>query len=277
VQGQIGEGLEEIKSVMESVLESVKKNVGVSAAAVGGGGDGERKKKKRKTSPSPEDETASTGVITITGGEQLSLLSRYAKLYVSSSSKLLTNTLPTQLLESLKEENRSLLGEVAIPLVEFGLEGGEREREMVLGAGLRLVGGLRDVLGEEEMDQVVAGTEGRLKKLGGMLGESKVGGEVKLEIVSLDPSSFRFVLLFDADFRPRLRPVRLDSSSTLFSSPTRRYPTPPTQTCSTKFSACSRRLEPEMMRLGVDGSATWREVDRRRWLDLLWQWRCGRC
>ena len=235
MQGQIGEGLEEIKSVMKSVLEGLTVGEAVGGEA---GGDGERKKKKRKTSPSPEDGTASPGLIT--GGERLSLLSRYAKLYVSSSSKLLTNTLPTQLLDSLKEENRSLLIEVVIPLVEFGLGGGvgEREREMVLGAGLRLVGGLRDVLGEEEMDQVVAGTEERLKKLGRMLGESKVGGEVKLEIVSRPAlTSSRSILRFGPSMLTAVlvswlagRYRRPDFSSTISLSPAR--PTSITQTCS---------------------------------------------
>lgn len=171
---------------MKAVLEAVKTT----------GGDeednGARRKKKRKVSlPAPGESTE----VVMSGGEKLSLLSRYARLFVVSSSKLLTNTLPTQLLESLKDENRSLLTEIALPLVEFGLGGaGGEEREMVLASGLRLVGGLREVLGEGETDQVVNGVEGRLGKLGGVLVESKIGGEVKLEIVSLillRPSSSR--------------------------------------------------------------------------------------
>lgn len=176
VQGQIGEGLEEIKSAMSTLLEAARNE--------GGDDSGEgRKKKKRRVSEgasvaAEDDAGASSG----TAGGKLSLLSRLAKVYVTSSATLVTNNLPTQLIETLQAEHKALLSEVAIPLVEFGLgeegAGGSAGRELVLAAGLRLARSLRDVLSEE-----VVGADWP-SKLGATLSDSKVGGEVKLEIVS---------------------------------------------------------------------------------------------
>ena len=215
VQGQIGEGLEMIKSAMTSLLEAARNEGGDDAG-------GDRKKKKRRVSEGASiaiegDASDSTG----TAGGKLSLLSRLAKVYVTSSAALVTNNLPTQLIETLESEHKALLEEVAIPLVEFGLgeegAGGALGRELVLSAGLRLAGSLRDVLSEE-----VVGADWQTK-LGAKLADTKVGGEVKLEIVSRQPGSDIFPALRLTSYRLRYPQTRillftlLAPSSTAFS------------------------------------------------------------
>lgn len=174
VQGQIAESLEELKEVFNLAISDVQKSLAGSSVPTTGDDDGERKKKKRKT------KSTSSGPAT-SAAATLSLLSRIARVYLSSASNLLTTNLPSTLLSSLTALYQQVLDDVAKPLVALGIESSSTwAGEMVLVSGLRLWTASQPVLGSEynRFDETV------VAQLGRMSAEKATGGEAAYEVVN---------------------------------------------------------------------------------------------
>lgn len=176
VQGQIAEGLEELKEVFATAIAEATAAMTADTADATADADGERKKKRRKTK-----KASSAGATA--AAATLSLLSRLARTCLSSAANLLTNNLPSALLAGLTNLYQQLLDEIARPLISLGLVSSTTwAGEMILVSGIRLWSALKPVIAERE-NEIPADVVGRL----GLLAADKAtGGEAVYEIVSPD-------------------------------------------------------------------------------------------
>ena len=175
VQGQIADGLEELKEVFTSAIAEMTRALAAGSADAAAEVDGERKKKRRKTKTASSTEATATAVT-------LSLLSRLARNFLLAAANLLTTNLPSALLAGLIGLYQQILDEVAQPLISLGLDSSASwAGEMILVSGLRLWSALKAVVDRVE-NEISADDVGRLGRLAF---DKATGGEAAYEIVSL--------------------------------------------------------------------------------------------
>lgn len=182
VQSQLTRGLSILRIALKSTFNLLISFPNMAASpAVKDATAGEHKKKKRKvasdflnSAPIGQGQPSLSPV----HATVLALLSRLTSVYAGSAATLLTGNLPSALLAEFEAEYKALFEDVARPLVDCGLEGdaGERERDLVLGAGLRIWSGLKEALGV----QIEAAW---VERLGARLSGGKLGGEATVEVV----------------------------------------------------------------------------------------------
>lgn len=181
VQGQIAEGLEELKEVFRTAIADARTALAAAPPAPeAANDDGERKKKKRKTKPTSCGPATAAAVA-------LSLLSRLARTFLLSAANLLTTNLPTALLASLTGLYQDILDDVARPLISLGLDSAsDWAGEMILVSGLRVWSSVKAVVDSPENDL----DEGVVGRLGKIAADKSTGGEAVYEVVSRPHRSF---------------------------------------------------------------------------------------
>jgi hypothetical protein len=202
VQGQIAEGLEELKEVFTLAMAEATAALAAKAADASAEVDGERKKKRRKT------KTASSAESTAAAAT-LSLLSRLARTYLLAAANLLTTNLPSALLAGLTDLYQQILDEIARPLISLGSNSSASwAGEMILVCGLRLWSALKAVV-DRPQNELSADDVGRLGRLAA---DKPTGGEVAYEIVrpsrllEFQSAALTCSLLTCADSHPSAQP-----------------------------------------------------------------------